>query len=145
MQARPDRRVALVVDGLDHVGRLREARPGTDPSAALAFALAGLDMPAGSVLIVLSQPGQHLAPLHQVSAHTVEIPSLVPEELNALAAKLGLVAGPHVTDPIVEEEQTDSFLATLGERSRGNAAVRHLPLPRDPQASPDRGGSGGRP
>ena len=120
VQARPDRRVALVVDGLDHVGRLREARPGTDPSAALAFALAGLDMPVGGVLIVLSQPGQHLAPLHQVSAHTVGIPSLAPEELNALAAKLGVVAGPDVTDPIVEEEQTDSFLATLGERSRGN-------------------------
>ncbi|EWM13759.1 ATP-binding protein [Kutzneria sp. 744] len=143
VQARPDRRVALVVDGLDHVGRLREALPGTDPSAALAFALAGLDIPAGSVLIVLSQPGQHLAPLHQDSAHTVEIPGLTPEELSALAAKLGVVAGPDVTDAIVEEDQTDSFLATLGERSRGNALYatylcrevhRHARTEADPEA-----------
>ena len=57
----PGRRIALVVDGLDHVARIVPSRPGADPSAAVATALAALDIPAGAVLIVLSQPGEHLA------------------------------------------------------------------------------------
>ena len=121
IQANPDRRVALVVDGLDHVARIAPTLPGTDPSAAVAAALAALDIPAGSVLIVLSQPGEHLVPLQNTGAHAVEIPSLTGTELGALAANLGLVSGPETTDPIVEEQQTDSFLAALAERSRGNA------------------------
>jgi hypothetical protein len=121
VQAQPDRRVALVVDGLDHVGRILPSRPCTDPSAALASALAALDLPVGSVLIVLSQPGEHLEPLQNAGARTVEIPSLKGAELGALAAKLGLVIGPETTDAIVEEQQTGGFLAALEERSRGNA------------------------
>ncbi|MFE2612069.1 hypothetical protein ACFXA2_00425 [Micromonospora chalcea] len=121
VQAQPDRRIALVVDGLDHVARILPSRPGTDPSAAVASALAALELPAGSVLIVLSQPGEHLTPLQNAGARTVEVPSLTGAELAALAAKLGLVIGPETTDPIVEERQTDDFLAVLQERSRGNA------------------------
>ncbi|WP_121007230.1 AAA family ATPase [Saccharothrix australiensis] len=90
--ARSDRRVALVVDGLDHVARILPSQPGSDPSAALASALAALDLPAGSTLIVLSQPGDHLAPLRDAGALTGEIPSLTEAELAALAAKLGVVA-----------------------------------------------------
>ena len=121
VQNQPDRRVALVVDGLDHVARILPSRPGSDPSTALASALAALELPAGSVLIVLSQPGEHLAPLRNVGALTVEIAGLTGTELGALVAKLGLVMGPESTDPIVEDQQTDSFLAVLEERSRGNA------------------------
>jgi hypothetical protein len=121
VQARPDRRVALVVDGLDHVARVLPARPGTDPSAALAAALAALDLPVGSVLIVLSQPGEHLTPMKDAGAKTVEIPCLTGTELQALAAKLGLVAGPGTPDPIVDEQLAEGFLAVLAERSRGNA------------------------
>ncbi|QFY11512.1 hypothetical protein GBF35_37435 [Nonomuraea phyllanthi] len=121
IHARPGRRVALVVDGLDHVARIVSSRPGADPSAAVASALAALDLPVGSVLIVLSQPGDHLAPLQNAGARNVEIPRLTRAELGALAANLGLVVGPETTDPIVEEQQTDDFLTVLGERSGGNA------------------------
>lgn len=121
VRAQPGRRIALVVDGLDHVARIVPSRPGADPSAAVATALAALDIPAGAVLIVLSQPGEHLAPLQDAGARDVEIPRLTETELGVLAANLGVVAGPGTTDPIVEEQRTDDFLAVLGERSRGNA------------------------
>ncbi|MHB1787513.1 MAG: ATP-binding protein [Acidimicrobiales bacterium] len=121
VRAQPGRRIALVVDGLDHVARIVPSRPGADPSAAVATALAALDIPAGAVLIVLSQPGEHLAPLQDAGARNVEIPRLTETELGVLAANLGVVAGPGTTDPIVEEQRTDDFLAVLGERSRGNA------------------------
>lgn len=63
----PDRRVALVIDGVDHITRVR-ARMGErfDPSKTLVEALAALDFPAGVVVIVLSQPGMHLQPLERV-------------------------------------------------------------------------------
>jgi hypothetical protein len=136
VQAQPDRRVALVVDGLDHVARIVPSRPGADPSAAVASALAALDIPAGSVLIVLSQPGEHLAPLQNAGARNVEIPSLTGTELSTLAVNLGLVIGPETTDPIGEEQQTDGFLAALGERSRGNALYATY-LCREVLARPD--------
>ncbi|WP_203902900.1 hypothetical protein [Virgisporangium aliadipatigenens] len=121
MQLQPDRRVALVVDGLDHVARIMPARPGTDPSAALASALAALELPVGSVLVVLTQPGDHLVPLQSAGARTVAVPSLTAPELGALAAKRGLVLGPATPTAIVDEHLTDGFLAVLEERSRGNA------------------------
>ncbi|MFF5546264.1 AAA family ATPase [Streptomyces olivaceoviridis] len=56
----PARRVALVVDGLDHVTRVHGGRTRrADPSLALAEVLSSLPLPVGSVLIVLSQPGTH--------------------------------------------------------------------------------------
>ncbi|MDX8031741.1 ATP-binding protein [Lentzea sp. BCCO 10_0856] len=136
VQFNPDRQVALIVDGLDHIARIAPTRPGTDPSAAVAAALAALDIPAGSVLVVLSQPGEHLVPLQNAGAHVVEIPTLTGAELGALAANLGLVSGPETINPIVEEQQADGFLSALGERSRGNALYATY-LCREIMARPD--------
>ena len=121
VRAKPDRPVALVVDGLDHVARIRSAPPGTDQSATLAAALAALDLPVGSVLIVLSQPGAHLEPLRDAGANELPIPGLTDTELQKLALRFGLLASLSTPDPLVDEQFTDGFLAALTNRSQRNA------------------------
>ncbi|WP_037624146.1 AAA family ATPase [Streptomyces aureus] len=121
----PDRRVALVVDGLDHVTRVQGGRTRrANPSLALAAVLGSLSLPAGSILIVLSQPGDHLVPLQDAGAASVAVPPLTAHECRALAQRIGLV-------PAVDEERAESlltddhdvtdFLNALQERSGGNA------------------------
>src|SRR5207247_6411792 len=85
LEDQPGRRVALVVDGIDHVTRVREGGPTFDPSFTLAEALSSLGLPAGSVLLVLSQPGAHLRPLEEAGALTVQVPGLTNAELRQLA------------------------------------------------------------
>ena len=123
----PDRPVALVVDGLDHVTRIAAAAPGEDPSLLLAEALAALRLPPGSTLIVLSQPGAHLAPLTSAGAITLPLPPLTDAELRTLAVKHGLVAGPadppHSAPgqpPLTDAAATRDFVAALASRSAGN-------------------------
>ena len=128
LRTTPDRPVALVVDGLDHVTRIAAAAPGDDPSFLLAEALAALRLPPGSTLIVLSQPGAHLAPLTSAGAITLQLPPLTDDELRTLAVNHGLVAPP--TDhahsvpgqlPLTDEDDTRDFVAALSNRSAGNA------------------------
>ncbi|MGW3397319.1 AAA family ATPase [Streptomyces hydrogenans] len=120
----PARRVALVVDGLDHVTRVRGGRTRrADPSLALAEVLSSLPLPPGSVLIVLSQPGAHLDPLTQVGAATVAVPPLAPEELRGVAARLGIVSLPGTDSAdalLTDGRDVTEFLDALKERSRGN-------------------------
>ena len=123
----PERRVGLVVDGLDHVSRVRASSTRAfDPSRSLAEALASLELPAGSVLIVLSQPGPHLSPLENSGAETLSVPRLDDNELRSLAARHDLVPGePHRADTgdslLVEQAETAEFLDALSDRSDGNA------------------------
>ena len=123
----PDRKVALVVDGVDHITRVR-ARAGDrfDPSKSLSESLAALDLPAGSVLILLSQPGSHLQPLEQVGAKTVAVPGLSRREIELLAVRLNVLPGPSevspVARPLLEDgEGVTRFLDALEERTTGNA------------------------
>ena len=128
LRTTPDRPVALVVDGLDHVTRIAAAAPGDDPSLLLAEALAALRLPPGSTLIVLSQAGAHLAPLTSAGAITLDLPPLTDGELRTLAVNHGLVA--RATDPahsapsqlpLTDEDDTRDFVAALSSRSAGNA------------------------
>ena len=121
LESKPDRKVALIVDGLDHVTRVLPSRPGGDPSKTLASTLAALGLAPGSVLIVLSQPGEHLAPLLASRARTMEIPRLTRAELTALAANRGLIGEDASTPAVVDHAQADAFLAALLDRSGGNA------------------------
>lgn len=122
--ARP---VALVVDGLDHITRVQSAgRRGFDPSLSVAETLASLELPGGSVLIVLSQPGQHLAPLEArfPTVHTVA--ELAADELRQLAQRHGVISGDNsqrqAVPPLLDDEGSiDEFLEALVDRSRGNA------------------------
>ena len=129
LAAEPERRVALLVDGIDHVTRVMAGGPGVDPSFALAEGLAALDLPAGSVLIVLSQPGKHLEPLETGGASTVSIPKLSDDELRFLAARQGVVPSKAPADTSIagpprllgDEASCNEFLAALSQRSGGNA------------------------
>lgn len=119
----PTRPVALIVDGIDHVTRIRSGSRDFDPSRALSEALAGLELPTGSVLVVLSQPGGHLDPLLERSPLTVTVPGLSGTELGALATAFDLLdeGGGWKAEHVTEEVDVDRFLAALSSRSGGNA------------------------
>lgn len=130
----PTRRVALVVDGLDHVTRVRNDGAGFDASRVMAESLAALDLPPNSTLIVLSQPGSHLQPLLDIAdqatqsaaddaasdaakqggVRSIGVPGLTRTELAKLAVALGMPNDPE--DPAATE-----FLVALEERAGGNA------------------------
>ena len=124
-----NRRVAVLVDGIDHVTRIIAGEPGVDPSFALAEGLAALALPVGSVLVVLSQPGRHLEPLEAVGAITIPVPRLTDDELRQLSTRLGVVSGevsdatpfPGQSAPLVDENACEKFVSTLSRRSAGNA------------------------
>ncbi|MBB4930686.1 hypothetical protein F4561_001506 [Lipingzhangella halophila] len=121
----PTRRVALVVDGLDHVTRVQGGRTRrADPSLGLATVLSSLPLPPGSVLIVLSQPGTHLVPLQDARAASVAVPPLAAHECRAVAERLGLVpaADNNRTEVLLSDDRdVTDFLDALQERSGGNA------------------------
>jgi hypothetical protein len=123
----PDRRVALVIDGIDHITRVR-ARMGDrfDPSKTLVEALAALDLPGGVVVIILSQPGMHLQPLDGVRVRTINVPGLSKTELGVLSARFNILPGeerqPPAGRPLLEDaDGIARFLDTLEHRSSGNA------------------------
>lgn len=124
----PNRRIALVVDGIDHITRVR-ARSGSgfDPSRSLAEALSLLDLPPEVVVIILSQPGSHLEPLENMGTKIVTIPGLDKHELKLLATRLNVVpSDEHKLSiegtPLIEDAGAIAeFLSALSERSAGNA------------------------
>jgi hypothetical protein len=120
------RPIAIVVDGLDHVTRVRGSGRGAyDPSLTLAEALASLRLPDGVVLIVLSQPGAYLDPLVRAGAVVTDLPGLTADELEQLALNCGLGnavrpgAGSH--NGRDDDAAMSDALAALAERARGNA------------------------
>lgn len=116
LQRRPTRPVALIVDGLDHVSRVAPPSRATEPSRQLAEELAALVMPTGSVLIVLSQPGDHLAPLIEVGATVVQAKGLSREETAALV-KMHEISTADTEDAAAPGEIVDAVYL----RSHGNA------------------------
>ena len=124
----PERLVALVIDGIDHITRVRAPSAGAfDPSTSLAETLASLEVPSGCVLIVLSQPGAHLRALEDTGAATVQVAGLDEVEIRSLAAKLRLIRAGEATActtgrALIEDEgEIAEFLDALVDRSAGNA------------------------
>ena len=111
-------RVALVVDGLDHVTRVTGATVGrSDPAQLLAEELAHLRLPRYATVVVLSQPGSHLDPLRDVGGHTLALPGFVPSELRKLADRWGVISAIESQSP---GAQVEGFADALHERSAGN-------------------------
>ena len=130
IEKKPSRRVALVVDGIDHVTRVIGSPLGTDPSSAMAETLAALELPPGSTLIVLSQPGEHLKSLEATGSVTIGIPGLTDDELRQLAVRLGVLGAPPDTGDtdnsidtpfLARKRRINKFVATLSNWSTGNA------------------------
>lgn len=108
----PDRRIAIIVDGLDHADRvLLGGMPGA--AADIAQELSALDLPENVVLIIGSQPGLHLGVLAGSTVHPVEPWSET--ELRTLAERAGvnlaLEAGAQDVDPVID---------VIADRARGN-------------------------
>lgn len=128
LEYEPNRRIALIIDGIDHITRVR-VRKGDlfDPSRSLAKVLSALDLPPGTVLVILSQPGSHLDPLEEVGAKVVRISGLSEYEIESLAARLAVISRPShdpssSETPLLEDtEVIGEFLEVLTLRSAGNA------------------------
>src|SRR5690606_26783229 len=59
-------RVVLIVDGLDHISRVRSYQGNLSKADTdIIDKIASLTIPAGAVLMIGSQPGQHLQPLKE--------------------------------------------------------------------------------
>lgn len=130
LEKRPSRRVALVIDGIDHVTRVIGSATVFDPSSAMAEALAALELPPSSALIVLSQPGEHLRSLEAAGSVTIHVPSLTDGELRQLAVRLGVLGAPpdngdtnhSINTPLLTgRRRINEFVSTLSNRSKGNA------------------------
>ncbi|WP_419703237.1 hypothetical protein [Promicromonospora sp. NFX87] len=102
--SQPGHSVALIVDGLDHVTRVRGTKPGAlSASHALAAQIAALELPSGCVVVVLSQPGEHLAPLVAAGAIAVSIPPMDQGEMGALVDRLGIFGAAENTGERAED------------------------------------------
>ncbi|MGW7580931.1 AAA family ATPase [Kitasatospora sp. NPDC054768] len=124
----PDRQVALIVDGLDHIGRVRGRTVGAafhevvDPTSALIEELSSLSLPAGAMLLLASQPGDHLAAAGDQDVVAVTVPPLNRSETQHLAERFGVPAA--LESSAVGSRGGDRARAAVDliqSRSRGNA------------------------
>jgi hypothetical protein len=123
----PDRPVALVVDGIDHVSRVLGHSSGgafgepVDPAACLVEELTSLSLPPGAVLVLASQPGPHLEAVDAQAAR-LAVPPLDRAELGALAERLGVLSAlaPSAAGPGTATD-AEAAVTLIEERSRGNA------------------------
>ena len=114
-KAQPNRRIAIIVDGLDHADRISGA-----PSARLATEivdeLAGISLPKGAVVIIGSQPGNHLAPFLQ-TATQYQVPKWPEASIRTLIDNLDLRSKLQENNLGNDEE---SVVRTIVEKADGS-------------------------
>ncbi|WEW95645.1 hypothetical protein P3T65_15420 [Pseudomonas nitroreducens] len=117
------RDLVVIVDGLDHIARVRDASSGlSDNETDIVERLATLKLPEHVTLVVGSQPGDHLDPLREafsarVTEHEIEPWSM--DEVLELALCHGL-AKAFDDVHLLEEERRTEILDNLAQRSEGN-------------------------
>jgi hypothetical protein len=149
----PGRRVILIVDGLDHVTRVLGRTEGAafdnpvDPAHALVDELAVLDLPAGSVLLLASQPGDHLEPASgNTAAVCMSVPPLSRREIGRLADRLGvLTAVSQATAGPRGAVRAENAIDMIQARSRGNTLYATYLCRQALGPEPAPGGSGPQP
>lgn len=117
-------RVVLLIDGLDHIARVRaESRRLSEAETDIIARLAMLNLPASTVVVVGSQPGQHLDPLRErlnnrLAEHRV--PPWDHADMVALAKR-------HGVDTALMEAGMDAIpaLNALADRAEGNPLYLH--------------------
>lgn len=111
----PDKKFALIVDGIDHVRRVRD-RQGLEPKYnELGSQLALIELPEECTLVVLSQPTDELDPLVDSDAEVWDLPRFSFDETEKLVQSHGLIDEnplPYGMQPIAE---------AIDSRARGNA------------------------
>lgn len=121
------RRVVIIVDGLDHIARVRGASPGlSDNETDIVERLATLDLPDNVALVVSSQPGGHLQPLHEEFADRLVEHGIDPwakTEILELARNHGVHAALDAAH--VHEDRREAIVDRLLQRSEGNPLYGH--------------------
>lgn len=116
-------RIVIIVDGLDHIARVRDASPDlSDNETDIVERLATIDLPKNVALVVGSQPGDHLQPLREAFADCLFVHSISPwekAEVLELARSHGLNTSLDAAH-ILEEDWRKTILNHLFERSEGN-------------------------
>jgi len=113
LRASETTRVALVIDGLDHITRVRGALPGHSPSLGVCEALAAIELPAGVVMIVLSQPGDHLTPFRSDSSSFFTLPGMSDQEIEDLVRKQ--------LDMNIDQDSAVGIVEAIVTQAAGNA------------------------
>lgn len=119
----PDKQILLIVDGLDHIDRVRGRNIGggvADPARAVVDQLAGIDLPEGTCLVIASQPGTHLDNANPTGGTPIQMPRMSTEELASLAARHQVLKDPETGTPVTEPDQ-QTIVDLLDARSNGNA------------------------
>lgn len=115
--------VVIIVDGLDHIARVRGASPGlSDNETDIVERLATLDLPGNVALVVGSQPGAHLQPLREEFADRLVEHGIDPwakNEILMLARNHGFEAALDAVQ-LVDEDRRNAILDRFFERSEGN-------------------------
>lgn len=110
--SRPELRITLIVDGLDHADRL--SQPGRGQALDIVQELGELDLPVGVTLLVGSQPGDHLLPL-LASSGVVDCEPWDDEQITALTSRLGVSE-----NGLGDAVDVDDVQQTIIEKAQGN-------------------------
>lgn len=112
---KPSRRVAILVDGLDHVDRLA-GHSGITSAADLVEELAALRLPQGNALVIGSQPGDHLNPLLE-NGRQFHMRRWPDGPMRTIAERTGVVEALRNAGL---ERDTERLLDRIVEKSNGN-------------------------
>lgn len=113
-KAEPNRRIAIIVDGLDHADRV-SGGPTARLATEIADELAGISLPKGAVVIVGSQPGNHLASFSQAAQY--QAPKWPEESIRTLIDNLDLRSKLQENNLGNEEE---TVVRTIVEKADGS-------------------------
>jgi hypothetical protein len=116
------RSVALIVDGLDHVLRVRaQSHTLSEDDTDIVERLATIQLPAGVALIIGSQPGDHLSAVRQRwpdGTYYCDLPPWSTDDLTSLARNLGVATA--LENSGVETKEITSLFHVLSDRADGN-------------------------
>ncbi len=110
-----DKRVTIIVDGLDHIPRIKQQLGQHSRESEILEAICSLKIPTHIRLVVGSQPGPHVDRLVKIGAEVIEIPRWNLAGTIALAEKMKL---PLLSS--LEESDKQNLLREVNGKADGN-------------------------